>query len=318
MSIILLQSIRNVDIAVYQFLNGFAGNRLLNYLASFEERDMLFKGGLFLALYWYLWFRPGSDRDRRRKAIIAIVVGALFAVVASRAIADLGPHRVRPMYDLLVQHQPYAFPQSPNLVDWSAFPSDTATYFFALAFGIARLSRRLAIPAMLYVAGWICFPRMFLGEHYASDVIVGALIGIVAVWAALKVEWLQSGFATRLLELAEAKPEVFYPAAFIASFEMGVIFEDLRTAARTVFDLGRAEHRAYLDLIAFATLSLLVIAGYRALLARREKQTRRFIELCLPRIFITPVPVLAGTGSPICSSPRATGRSDVMIGNRVR
>jgi membrane-associated phospholipid phosphatase len=314
---ILLQLIRNVDVVIYQFLNGFAGNRLLNYFASFEESDMLFKGGLFLALYWYLWFRPGSDRDRRRKAIIAIMAAALLAVIACRVIADLGPHRIRPMYDLHLQHNPYRFPQSPNLVNWSAFPSDTAAYFFALAFGIARLSRRLTVPAMLYAAVWICLPRLFLGEHYASDVIVGAVVGIVAVWALLKVEWLQSGLAARVLALAEAKPAVFYPAAFIVSFEMGAIFQDLRAAARTVFDLGRAEHHAYTDLIAFAILSLVVIAAYRALL-RHEKDARRFFGLCLPRLFIRSAPALEGTGSPIRSSPRPTASSGVMIRNRGR
>jgi len=265
----ILQLIRTVDVAIYQFLNGFAGDRLLNYLASLEETSILLKGGLFLALYWYLWFRPCPDRDRRRKAIIAIMVGALFAVVASRIVADLAPHRIRPVYDLHLQHRLYAFPTSYNLVDWSAFPSDTATYFFALAFGLACLSRRLAIPAMLGAGGWICLPRMFLGLHYASDVVAGAVVGIVVVWASLRVGWLQSGLATRLLRFAEGKPEVFYAAAFLASFEMGVIFEDFRVAARAVFDLARAQHRAFVDLVAFTALSLLVIAAYRVFPSRK-------------------------------------------------
>ena len=55
----------------------------------------------------------------------------------------------------------------------------------------------------------------------------------------MKVRWLQSDFATRLLALVKAKPEVFYGSAFLASFEMGVIFEDLQAAARTVFDRSR-------------------------------------------------------------------------------
>ena len=131
---------------------------------------------------------------------------------------------------------------------------------------------------MVYVAVWICFPRLFLGEHYASDVVVGAFIGIVVVWASLKVGWVQSGIATRLLVFVEAKPEIFYPGAFIASFEMGVIFEDLRAAARTVFDLGRAEHRAYVDLIAFLTLILLGIAAYRALSARHATESARSLH----------------------------------------
>jgi len=168
-----LQTIQNLDVAIYHFFNKFAGNRFLDYFASFEENSNLLKGGLFLAAYWHFWFRAGPDRDRRRRAIIAIVAGALFALVASRTIADLLPFRTRPMYDPRLQHHPYAFPISAVLVNWSAFPSDQATYFFALAFGLAHLSRRLAVPAMLYAAGWICLPRLFLGEHYASDVVAG-------------------------------------------------------------------------------------------------------------------------------------------------
>jgi membrane-associated phospholipid phosphatase len=44
---------------------------------------------------------------------------------------------------------------------------------------------------MLYAAGWICLPRVFLGEHYVSDVVVGAGIGIalvvrfIEVWVAI-------------------------------------------------------------------------------------------------------------------------------------
>ena len=47
---VLLQMIRNIDVVIYHCLNGFAGNRLLDRFASFEETNMIFRGGLFLAL----------------------------------------------------------------------------------------------------------------------------------------------------------------------------------------------------------------------------------------------------------------------------
>jgi membrane-associated phospholipid phosphatase len=274
---VLLQSISNIDVVIYHFLNGFAGNRFLDHFASFEENDNLLKGGLFLAMYWYLWFRAGPDQERRRRAIIAILAGALLALVASRTVANFAPYRIRPIYDPQLQHYPYSFPISPNLVNWSAFPSDTAAFFFALAIGLASLSRRLGIPAMLYVAGWICLPRMFLGLHYASDIVAGASIGIILVWASLKVDWLQSGFATRLLALAEARPEVFYAAAFLASFEMGVLFDDIRGAARTVFHIVNVEYSEFSHnaLAALATLGLLAIAAFLVFLARRAGESRR-------------------------------------------
>jgi membrane-associated phospholipid phosphatase len=274
---VLLESIRNVDVAIYHFLNRFAGNWFLDRIADFEESNNLFKGVLFLTIYWSLWFRAGSDQDRRRRAIIAILACTLLALIASRTIANFAPYRIRPMYDPHLQHHPYSFPSWPNLVDWSGFPSDTAAFFSALAFGLAYLSRRLAIPAMLYVAGWICLPRMFLGVHYASDIVAGAVIGIMLVWASLKVGWFRSGFATRLLALEEVKPEVFYAAAFVASFEMGVLFMDLRDAARGVFHLAHTAHSEFIHagLAALATLGFLAIAAYLVSLARRPSESRR-------------------------------------------
>lgn len=258
----LFQMIQNVDVVIYQFLNGFAGNPHLDYFASFEETNMLLRGAIFVAMYWYFWFAKVPQRDGRRKTIVVIIFGTLLAVVTSRIIADLAPYRLRPMYDPHIQHHAYAFPMSYYLVDWSGFPSDCATYFFALAYGLARLSRRIAIPAMLYAAVWICLPRMFLGEHYASDIVVGAMIGIAVVWASLKIGWLQTTFASLLLSVADAHPGVFYAAAFAGAFEMGVIFEDLRVVARAVFDIARAEHRAFIDACVLATLALVAIAAY--------------------------------------------------------
>jgi len=58
----LFTAIRNVDVFVYRFLNGFAGNQWLDHIANFEENSNLLKGGLFLAAYWYVWFSPDPIR----------------------------------------------------------------------------------------------------------------------------------------------------------------------------------------------------------------------------------------------------------------
>ena len=136
------------------------------------------------------------------------------------------------MYDPGLTHHAYSFPVSLALVNWSSFPSDNATLFFGLTFGLVYLSRRLAIAAMLYTAVWICLPRMFLGEHYASDVVVGAAVGIALVWVSLNVKWLQNKLGARVLSMADTRPEVFYPLAFVASFEISTLFQDVRSAAR--------------------------------------------------------------------------------------
>ena len=154
----LLQAIRSIDLRIYNFFGLFAGNRILDRLATHEEGNNLLKGGIFFATYWYLWFRVGPDLAKRRKAIIAIMIGSMLATIVARTIAFAAPFRLRPMCDPTIAHLSYSVPLTANLENWSSFPSDTAAYFFALAFGLAYLLRRLAAPIMLYTAVWVSPP----------------------------------------------------------------------------------------------------------------------------------------------------------------
>jgi undecaprenyl-diphosphatase len=234
-----LQAIHTVDLRIYYFLTGFAGNSLFDRFASFEENSNLFKGALFFAIYWFLWFRSDPNQQQRRKAIIHIMIGTLLALAVCRTVADLAPFRIRPMYDPSVQHPTYAFPVSRNMENWSAFPSDTTALFCALAFGLAYLERRLAVPAILYTAVWISLPRMFLGMHHSSDIVVGAGIGVAAVWATLRIKWLESMFTRRVLAWADRAPQIFYAAAFLITFEFATLFDDVRYAVRGLIGAAR-------------------------------------------------------------------------------
>jgi membrane-associated phospholipid phosphatase len=261
---LILQAIHSLDLSVYLFLNGFAGNWLVDHLASFEESDKLFKGGLFLAVYVYVWFRVDSQQEEQRRSILAILTGTLLAVVVCRAVADLAPYRVRPMYDLTIPHHAYSFPISPDLENWSSFPSDTAAYFFALAFGLVRLLRRYCVPILLFTAAWIGLPRLFVGIHYLSDVVVGAAIGAALVQASLNLKWLRQKF-TIVLRFLEAKPHIFYAASFLALFEMGNLFVDVRGHLRGLFRALHGEHSRELLRIILASSGILVVVLVGAL-----------------------------------------------------
>jgi membrane-associated phospholipid phosphatase len=267
------QAIRSVDLRIYNFFGHFAGNRLFDHLARFEEGNNLFKGGLYFAMYWYLWSRIGSDRDKRRKAIIAIVIGTTLAIIIARTIAFVVPFRVRPIYDPTLAHPSYSIPMTPNLENWSAFPSDTAAYFFALAFGLAYLLRSLAIQILLYTTVWTCLPRMYLGLHYASDMVVGIAIGIATVWLSIRSDSLESIITQPALTAMETRPQWFYTVAFLLSFEMATVFDGLRNAGNAVFHgalialhLGytHSSHSRPIDVWGglLAMVGFLVIAGY--------------------------------------------------------
>ena len=267
---------------IYNFFNEFAGNWLLDHIAGEEEMNSLFKGGLFVALYWYFWFRSGPAQTQRRRTILSILIGTLTALTLNRTIAFLSPFRIRPMQEPSLPHHPFSIPISPNIEQWSAFPSDTATYFFALALGLAYLSRRLAVPVMLYTAVWICLPRIYLGLHYTSDIVAGAAIGIATVWAAIRNDWLQSSVAPRILA-HESNTGLFYGAAFLLSFELACLFDHIRDAVRGVLhtaQTGSHQDAVRYTLLAVAGVLVIIVAAYLSIRRyRRRAEAGKQIEV---------------------------------------
>src|SRR5215468_534485 len=229
----ILNVIRNADIQLYYLLCRGHGNWWLDRIASEQESNNLFKSGLLIAIYWYFWFRKDAGQEERRGSILTIVAATLIGLGVNRVLATALPFRVRPLYDANLQHYPLSIPIT-DLMDWSSFPSDHAAYLVALGFGLVCLSRRLTIPVTLYAVGWICLPRMYLGIHYASDIVVGAGIGVASVWAALRVGWIQSHVASPLVAFAHEKPQLFYPAAYLVVFEMSSMFWDVRQPTRAL------------------------------------------------------------------------------------
>jgi undecaprenyl-diphosphatase len=221
------------DIDVFRFVNGFAGIWLLDELAMYEETCNLLKGGLFMTVIWVFWLRPGADRDARRSRIVTLLAGVILALLVNRAIAAAVPFRVRPMYVEGIGYHPLSLAFHPDLEHWNAFPSDTATYFFALSTAIALLSRKLGLALGVYTAGYICLSRLYVGIHYPSDLIAGAVLGIIVILA-VNNRVLMAQLGDRVVALERRFPEWFYPTMFVVTYEMAVLFADVRVPVRGV------------------------------------------------------------------------------------
>src|SRR5512140_351802 len=176
-----------LDSTVTVFINSYAHKSSLFDLFMHLVMDSgLLKGGFFMAILWWVWFKGGEHEFRfryDREVVMATIVGALFAVLCAKFIEFAMPHHPRPMNDPLLHFQiPYGVPQGE--VDWweghSSFPSDHAAMFFALAAGLFYASRKLGWVALIYTVILIAIPRLYNGAHYFSDLLAGALIGIVA------------------------------------------------------------------------------------------------------------------------------------------
>src|SRR5438128_12519427 len=128
----LLRLIQCMDISVYSWLSRLHGSWFFDRLNSHLESNILFKSGLFISMYWYFWFRKGRDQQERRNTILTIPVGTLAGLVITRMVATFAPFRVRPLYDLNLQHHPLSIPIPSGIIDWSSFPSDPAAFLGAL------------------------------------------------------------------------------------------------------------------------------------------------------------------------------------------
>src|ERR1051325_5119188 len=100
-------------------------------------------------------------------------------------------------------------------MQWSAFPSDHAALYVALATGICLVSWRLGLIALIWTTLIVLFPRLYVGAHHPSDLIVGSLIGAVCVCLACtrpvraRLQW--------LIEWADRWPSFFYPLLFLVT-----------------------------------------------------------------------------------------------------
>lgn len=227
-----------LDMSLFHFVNAWSGNWTLDRVVHFEEGHNFYKGGLFMVAYWWFWFAPSPERRAiNRRTIIAAIIGSLLALIVNRAIATGLPFRLRPMLEVGSGYRPPSLPITGNMEDWSAFPSDTATFFFALAFGLLRLSRPLSLTLIAYSAIWICLPRLYLGLHYPSDMILGGVLGIVTVWLCMLALDARDGALGRrimaALDSAEKQhPQLFFATAIAVSFEMMILFDDVRDLVR--------------------------------------------------------------------------------------
>lgn len=124
------------------------------------------KGPLFVAA---ALMRDVKDRALLPLKALAVAVALLAADLLSGAIKHAvdrpRPPRADPAFDAAV-----AVPSSPS------FPSGHATTTFACAVAIALLVPRLRWPA-LAVAAAVGLSRIYLGVHYALDVVAGAALG---------------------------------------------------------------------------------------------------------------------------------------------
>lgn len=164
----------SLDEKILFALNDLNGKyQSLDKIITWTVSDYLIPVCLCLALI-FIWF-VGHNQSIRYRYQLG-VFAALAAMAISSGVSQLISaliERPRPFitHDLVVLfYKPTDF----------SFPSNPVAACFGIAAVVSTFNKKLGLSMFLFV-GILAFSRVYVGVHYPSDVIMGAIIGILSI-----------------------------------------------------------------------------------------------------------------------------------------
>lgn len=167
-----METFQHLDISLFFLANG-AHHPLLDALMLFVTD--IKRTGLLLLVVWIGLMWKGGTKGRT-VALLLIPLILITDQLSSHVLKDIFD-RVRPCEAL----------QGVRAIDGCrhslSFPSSHAVNTFAAATLFSLFYRRWVPWVAFGLAGLVSYSRIYLGLHYPSDVLGGAVIGIVCALA---------------------------------------------------------------------------------------------------------------------------------------
>jgi len=214
------------DAAIVSFLNHFARRSwAFDTLIVLSSSYLLRVAGI-VPLYWWAWFRQGEGKTEKRDILIFGMIFSLVALLVSRGFSKMLPFRPRPIHNPDLHFVvPYG-QKTDVLLGWSSFPSDHAAAYFAVAMCLFFVSRRLGLFALCWAFFVTSLSRVYLGFHYPTDIIAGALIGIGIAFLA-KNSTIKDFATGWVMRWHERHPGPFYALMFLFTLQLATAFESV-------------------------------------------------------------------------------------------
>lgn len=165
----------NIDLYSFNLINGLAGrwawfDYLWMFIAEYSEYILAVIFILLLAInlkkYWKIILLSSAAAGISRFAVGTLIRFSWF--------------RPRPFVAMDVNQLVYHDPLE------GSFPSGHALFYFALSYIIYAYNKKLGIAFYVFSL-LIVFSRVFVGIHWPSDILAGAIIGTLVAWGIDKV-----------------------------------------------------------------------------------------------------------------------------------
>ena len=216
------------EFPVVQAINAYAHHSILldRTMHALTARDLL-QGVPFIALIWFLWF-SGEDPSIRARLLVG-TVAASFAGVVSRVMQLELPTHLRPLHEPQLGFVlPFGVdPEALN--NFNSFPSDHGAVYFALCFVIWRAAPKLGVAAFTW-ATIVDLARVYEGYHFPSDVAGSIGLGMLVFYGFQAAPtWF---LVSRVLVFMQNRRSWFYMLAFVFTFQIATLFDDVREMGR--------------------------------------------------------------------------------------
>lgn len=160
----------SLDLNIFNIINGLAGiYEWLDACAVFLAKNSEYILAVFLVMILIYNFR------KYWKMVLEALIAAVFTRFVLAEIMRAFFFRARPF----VSHQ------VNQLIEYNSqeasFPSGHACFYFALSTIIYFYNKKLGIAFYVFSL-LIVFSRVFVGIHWPSDILAGAVLGILVGW----------------------------------------------------------------------------------------------------------------------------------------